>query len=124
MGDGVHDFDDMSGVQRRSPIFAEACILRVETARQGDRAAGDLRAGRLRPAHGDSRRACACHAGGFAAALRSLDGLHGHRGAGDLGRPQPERGPCAAALEGATGGGSRAGIVMALAAGTRSYTPG
>ena len=78
--------------------------------RQGDRAAGDLRAGRLRPAQRDSRRTCACHTGGFAAALRSFDGLHGHRGAGDLGRPQPERVLRAADVEGATGGRACAGI--------------
>ena len=79
--------------------------------RQGNRAAGDLRAGRLRAAQRHPRRAGARDAGGIAAALRPFDGSHGHRRAGDLGRPQPERFVRAAAVEGTARGGAGAGII-------------
>src|SRR5215471_9755101 len=61
-------------------------------------------------------------AGGIAAAVRSVDGSHGHRRAGDFGRPQPERAFRAASVEGAAGRRSGAGIIMPFAPGTRGYT--
>jgi len=96
--------------------------------RQGDRAVSDFRAGRLRAAQRHSWRPRACDPGGCAAALRSVDGSHGHRGSGDLGRPQPERSFRAAVLEGTAGGRARAGIgkgsatLIAPAPGSRGYT--
>jgi hypothetical protein len=43
-------------------------------------------------------------AGGIATAVRSFDGLFGHRRAGDLGGPQPERAFRAADAEGKADG--------------------
>jgi len=76
----------------------------VTDDRQGDRAVGDLRAGRLWGAQRHSRRVGARDAGGIAAAVRPFDGLYGHRRAGDLGRPQPERAFRAADAEAKTDG--------------------
>src|SRR3954453_890218 len=68
------------------------------------------RAGRLRTAQRDSRRAGARDAGGIAAALRPSDGWHGHRRTSDLRRPQPERVGRAVAVEGAAGVRAGGGI--------------
>src|SRR5262249_46864865 len=92
--------------------------------RQGNRAAGDLRAGRLRATQRDSWCPGARDAGGIAAAVRPLNGSHGHRCAGDFGRSQPERALRADAVEDAPGRGAGAGMIMALAPGTRGYTKG
>ena len=69
-----------------------------------------------------SRRAGARDAGGIAAALRSLDGSHGHRRAGDLGRREPERVGRAAVVEGPPGGHAGLGLTVTLLPGTRGYT--
>src|SRR5262249_44458026 len=90
--------------------------------RQGNRAVGDLWAGRLRTAHRHPRRAGARDAGRIAAAIRPSDGSRGHRRADDLGRPQPERVGRVAAVEGAPVARSGGGIAMALVPGTRGYT--
>ena len=82
----------------------------VTDDRQGDRAVGDLRAGRLWGAQRHSRRVGARDAGGIAAAVRPFDGLYGHRRAGDLGRPQSGRAFRAADAEGKADGCSCSGL--------------
>ena len=82
------DFNPIEMLFAKLKALLRAAWRRQRSAddRQGNRAAGDLRAGRLRTAQRNSQRAGAGDASGLAAAVRPFDGSHGRRRAGDLRR--------------------------------------